>query len=98
VAGKIDLIYIDPHFAVNRVYQSNRGYTDLLQGACYLEFILEMIIVMRELLSNTVSIYVHLDGNMAFEVKFIMDEIFGKKMSELNNPEEVQLQEHNKQK
>jgi adenine-specific DNA-methyltransferase len=42
VAGKVELIYIDPPFATNKVYQStgsNGGYTDLLQGATYLEFI-----------------------------------------------------------
>lgn len=32
---------------------------------------------MRELLSEDGSIYVHLDDNMAFHVKVLMDEIFG---------------------
>jgi adenine-specific DNA-methyltransferase len=34
---------------------------------------------MRELLSNEGSIYMHLDGNMVFEIKVLMDEIFGAK-------------------
>jgi adenine-specific DNA-methyltransferase len=81
VAGKVELIYIDPPYATNSVFQSNGAngaYTDLLQGADYLEFIRERLIVMRELLSDTGSIYVHLDDNMAFEVKIVMDEVFGK--------------------
>jgi adenine-specific DNA-methyltransferase len=81
IVGKVELIYVDPPYATNSVFQSNGSngaYTDLLQGADYLEFIRERLIVMRELLSDTGSIYIHLDDNMAFEVKLIMDEIFGK--------------------
>jgi adenine-specific DNA-methyltransferase len=35
------------------------------------------LILMRELLSDKGSIYIHLDGNMTFQIKVIMDEIFG---------------------
>lgn len=81
VVGKVKLIYIDPPYSTNSVFQA-RGqkdaYHDLLQGADYLEFIRERLIIMRELLADDGSIYVHLDENMAFEVKILMDEIFGK--------------------
>jgi len=81
VAGKINLIYIDPPYATNSVFQAKGqkdAYQDLLQGADYLSFMHERLIVMRELLADDGSIYVHLDENMAFEVKLLMDEIFGK--------------------
>jgi adenine-specific DNA-methyltransferase len=50
---------------------------DLLEGAHYLEFLRERLILLRELLANDGSIYIHLDENMAFHVKAIMDEVFG---------------------
>ena len=81
ICGKVSLIYIDPPYSTNSVFQSrdqNDAYSDLLKGSQYIEFIRERLIIMRDLLSNDGSIYVHLDENMAFEVKVIMDEIFGK--------------------
>ena len=35
--------------------------------------------LIRELLADNGSIYLHLDNNMAFTMKVIMDEIFGEK-------------------
>jgi hypothetical protein len=35
------------------------------------------LILLRELLAEDGSIYIHLDDNMMFHVKVIMDEIFG---------------------
>ena len=82
IAGKIKLIYIDPPYATNSVFHSKGqkdAYLDLLQGSDYLVFLQERLLVMRELLADDGSIYVHLDENMAFEVKLLMDEIFGKR-------------------
>lgn len=81
VQGRLRLVYIDPPFATKSVFQSrsqNDAYQDLLFGAHYIEFMRERLIFLRELLSEDGSIYVHLDKNMAFHVKVIMDEIFGK--------------------
>ncbi len=79
---KIRLIYIDPPFAtasnfVNR--SQEHAYSDSLCGGEYVEFLRERLIVMRELLADDGSIYLHLDGNMAFTMKLIMDEVFGEK-------------------
>ena len=54
-----------------------RAYSDTLTGAGYLEFLRERLILLRELLADDGSIYVHLDKNMAFHAKVIMDEVFG---------------------
>ena len=37
------------------------AYTDLLEGAHYLEFLRERLILLRELLANDGLIYIHLD-------------------------------------
>jgi len=80
VCGKVRLIYIDPPFATRSVFQSRSqvdAYSDLLIGAHYLEFLRKRLIVLRELLAEDGSIYLHLDDKMACHAKVIMDEIFG---------------------
>ncbi len=81
IRGKIRLVYIDPPYATRSVFQSRNqadAYMDLLEGAHYLEFLRERLILLRELLADDGSIYVHLDDNMAFLVKAVMDEVFGR--------------------
>lgn len=81
VRGRVRLVYIDPPYATNSVFQSRDqkdAYADLLQGAQFVEFLRERLLVIRELLAEDGSIYVHLDDNMAFEIKLVMDEVFGK--------------------
>ena len=80
VCGKVKLIYIDPPYATNGVFQSreqNDAYHDLLTGYRYIEFLRERLIILRELLAEDGSIYLHLDENMVFHAKLIMDEVFG---------------------
>lgn len=80
IYGKVKLIYIDPPFATKSVFQSRSqedAYHDLLSGAHYIEFLRERLVLLRELLAKDGSIYVHLDENMAFQIKVIMDEVFG---------------------
>jgi len=82
VKGKVRLVYIDPPFATNSVFKSrsqNDAYQDLLAGAHYIEFMRKRLTLLRELLADDGSIYVHLDMNMAFHIKIIMDEVFGRK-------------------
>lgn len=81
VRGKVRLIYIDPPYATQSVFQSRSqvdAYSDLLIGAHYIEFVRERLILLRELLAEDGSIYVHLDDKMAFYVKVVMDEVFGR--------------------
>ena len=82
IRGKVRLVYIDPPFSTNSVYESrslDHAYHDNLTGANFLEFLRERLVLLYELLADDGSIYVHLDGNMAFQIKIIMDEIFGTK-------------------
>lgn len=78
--SKIKLIYIDPPFATASVFvnrNQEHAYSDSLCGGEYVEFLRERLIIMRELLASDGSIYLHLDGKMAFPMKLIMDEVFG---------------------
>jgi adenine-specific DNA-methyltransferase len=89
--GKIDLIYIDPPFASNNIFTITNGrastisnsssgnvaYTDKLKGACFIEFLRERLLLLKLLLSDKGSIYVHTDYKIGHYVKVMMDEIFG---------------------
>lgn len=80
IAGKVRLVYIDPPFATETVFHSRQmghAYEDVLTGAEYLEFLRQRLILLKQLLADDGSIYVHLDGKMVFHAKVIMDEIFG---------------------
>lgn len=81
VKDKVNLIYIDPPYSTNMVFQTRNqqdAYTDLLQGDDYVSFINDRLVLLKEILSEEGSIFVHLDANMVFHVKVAMDEIFGR--------------------
>ncbi|MHA2620992.1 MAG: site-specific DNA-methyltransferase [bacterium JZ-2024 1] len=56
-----------------------RAYKDTWSGgiASYLKYMYERLVLMRELLAESGSIYVHLDWHVGHYVKVMMDEIFG---------------------
>lgn len=92
VAGQVNLIYIDPPFATNGSFKvgvkrtatvspsggDKTAYEDKLVGAEYLEFLRQRLILLRELMSEQGSIYLHIDSKMGHYVKVLMDEIFGR--------------------
>ena len=91
VAGNVRLVYIDPPFATNQAFRSGSrtatisandddevAYVDNLVGAEFLEFLRRRLILLRELLSQDGSIYLHIDSKMGHYVKVLMDEVFGK--------------------
>ena len=80
VCGKVTLIYIDPPFSTQGAYISRtqqKAYEDNMAGGQYVEFLRERLILLHRLLAECGSIYLHLDEKMVFEMKLIMDEIFG---------------------
>ena len=54
-----------------------KQYTDIWTNDDYLQYIYERLILLRELLTDNGSIYVHLDWNINHFAKVILDEIFG---------------------
>ncbi|MBE8158101.1 MAG: site-specific DNA-methyltransferase [Betaproteobacteria bacterium] len=52
-------------------------YADIWQKEDYLNWIYERLLAIREIMSETGSIYVHLDWHIGHYVKILMDEIFG---------------------
>ena len=77
----IRLVYIDPPFTTQKEMKNQSGapaYLDKLAVGEFLEFLRKRLILIRELLSDDGSVYVHLDWRMNSYVKVLMDEVFGK--------------------
>ena len=89
--GKVDLVYIDPPFSTNNIFtvgdkrvstisnskNDKTAYSDSLTGSDFIEFLRLRLILLRELLSEQGSIYLHIDYKIGHYVKIIMDEVFG---------------------
>ena len=54
-----------------------KQYTDIWTNDEYLQFMYERLILCRELLSDTGSIYLHMDEKRVHYLKCVMDEVFG---------------------
>ncbi|GAH76119.1 unnamed protein product, partial [marine sediment metagenome] len=52
-------------------------YFDIWNNDNYLQFMYERFMLLKELLSNVGSIYVHLDHRVVHSIKSLLDEIFG---------------------
>jgi DNA modification methylase len=92
--GRIDLIYIDPPFDVGTDFAMAQtigeddqspelevvAYRDSWGrgGASYLQMMFERLTLMRELLSDQGSIFVHCDWRVNMHLRCILDEVFGK--------------------
>ena len=85
-SASVDLVYIDPPFFSNRVYnviwgddQEKRSFDDLWQEGLsgYLIWLNARLYEMKRLLKPTGSIYVHCDWHASHYIKVEMDKIFG---------------------
>ena len=54
-----------------------KQYTDIWTNDDYLQFMFERLILIRELLTNAGSVFVHCDWRVNHYLKLIMDDIFG---------------------
>jgi len=89
--GMIELVYIDPPFATgtnfriaenraNSISQLKNGelaFSDKLKGKEFLNFLHKRLILIRELMADSGSIYLHTDYKIGHYVKILMDEVFG---------------------
>lgn len=65
-------------FAYADTWSNNVGGEEVKGTVAYLKYMYPRLVLMRELLSERGSIYVHLDYHIGSYVKIILDEIFGK--------------------
>jgi adenine specific DNA methylase Mod len=83
--GRIDLVYIDPPFQTGTQYyyrahtKNNLAFTDVWESGDYLEMLESRLRAIKELISDSGSIFVHLDWHSMHYVKVIMDRVFGPK-------------------
>ncbi len=76
--NSIDLIYIDPPFATNNIFRlgstmsasldSKIAYKDKFNLESYLEFLYYRLILIKELMSEKGSLYLHIDDKVGHYV------------------------------
>ena len=65
-------------FAYADTWSANIDGEDVKGTAAYLKYMYPRLVLMRELLSEQGTLYVHLDWHVAHYVKVLLDDIFGK--------------------
>jgi DNA modification methylase len=78
----VRLAYIDPPFATKQEFQGTedqKAYQDRIVGAEYLEFLRKRLVLLRELLSEDGSIYVHCDWKKSHYIRVLLDDVFGER-------------------
>lgn len=91
IRGRVRLVYIDPPFSTGQDFRvggtrsstmsssksDEVAYADRLAGASYFEFLRRRLILLREIMADDSSVYVHVDYRVGHYVKVLMDEVFG---------------------
>lgn len=85
--GRVQVIYLDPPFGTGDVFHSkvNLGhrklslptYFDTMEEPAYLEWMRKILSGARDLLSESGSLYLHIDYRMSAKLRLMLDEIFG---------------------
>jgi len=84
--ASVDLIYLDPPFFSNRVYEviwgdeaEVRSFEDRWTGGIqvYINWMAERMVEMHRVLKDTGSLYLHCDWHASHYLKVMMDGIFG---------------------
>lgn len=86
-AGKVQVIYLDPPFGTGDVFHvkltagkrsiSLPAYSDRMREDEYLRWMKTILTGARKLLSDSGSIYLHIDYRMSAKLRLVMDEVFG---------------------
>ena len=90
-AGKVRLIYIDPPFdsggdwarkvrlrdGHNQLLGETLQYRDHWSGDSYLQFIYERLFLLRDLLAEDGSIWLHCDYRQVHRLRLLLEEVFG---------------------
>lgn len=78
----VRLVYIDPPFATNKDFSGSteqKAYQDKIIGARFIEFLRKRLLLLRELMADDGSIFVHLDWKKGHYIRLVMDELFGER-------------------
>src|ERR1039458_39806 len=78
----VRLAYIDPPFATKQEFhgsEDQKAYQDKIVGAQFLEFLRTRLVLLRELLSDDGTIFVHVDWKKSHYVRALLDDVFGEK-------------------
>lgn len=79
----VRLVYIDPPFSTRKDFkvsgEDQKAYQDKVAGAEFLEWLRRRLILLKEVMADDGSIYVHLDYRKGHYVKVLLDEVFGEK-------------------
>jgi len=76
----VRLVYVDPPFAADQDFQTRNGtaaYSDRLAGAAFVEFLRRRFVLIKQLLSQDGSLFVHMDQRRVHYAKVVLDEVFG---------------------
>ncbi len=74
----VKLVYIDPPFASKQDFENDeKAYSDKIKGSEFLEWLRKRLVLIREILTDDGTVYVHLDWHKAHYIKVLLDEIFG---------------------
>ncbi len=75
-AGQVKCIYIDPPFNTGQAFEH---YDDNLEHSIWLSIMLPRLELLRDLLSESGTIAIHLDDEELAYLTILMDEIFGRR-------------------
>ena len=86
--GTVQLIYLDPPFGTGDTFHLRLGkgkkslkllaFEDRLEEGAYLEWMRDILTACRKLLSDSGSLYLHIDYRMSAQLRLMLDDIFGK--------------------
>lgn len=74
-AGRVKCIFIDPPYNTQSAFEH---YDDKLEHSQWLSMMYPRLVLLRELLADSGSIWVSIDDNEGHYLKVLMDEVFGR--------------------
>lgn len=75
-AGRVKCAYIDPPYNTQSAFEH---YDDKLEHSQWLSMMYPRLVLLKELLAEGGTIWVHLDDNEAQYCRILLDEVFGRK-------------------
>jgi len=72
--NKVKCVYIDPPFNTGQAFEH---YDDWMEHSTWLSFMRDRLMLIRDLLAEDGSVWVHLDDVEAHRMRCLLDEVFG---------------------